>query len=336
MSARKEQRIGFLQSSNWGDAELVAFAQDASFRRYFRLQGGPSPALLMDAPPQHESIDAFVDISRHLRSLGLSAPQIYASDTTLGFCLLEDFGDDTFTRLLAEGHNQRELYTLAIDCLLALQKHPDSAAIDVPLYRDYFIPDLMLFCQWGFPELTGDKCKDEAVASYRRAWQITLDRLSRTPDVLILRDFHVDNAMLLRERINVARCGLLDFQDARKGPGLYDLISLLEDARRDIDDTLRSDCLQYYRQHISAIDEDRFTNDYAIIAAQRHCRILAIFTRLAKRDGKHHYLEHLPRVTRLLCRHLQHPVMSAVADWFEEHCAPIDDPGWIGDLLPGK
>jgi aminoglycoside/choline kinase family phosphotransferase len=143
-----------------------------------------------------------------------------------------------------------------------------------------------------------------------------------SPPTLVLRDYHVDNLMLLPNRPGVRGCGLLDFQDAVTGPPGYDLVSLLEDARRDIPGPLQQAMTERYLTAFPALDRSAFSRSAAILAAQRNCKILGIFTRLWKRDGKRQYLAHIPRVWRLLEADLGHPALGPIARWLDRHMPP--------------
>jgi len=333
MPTRTELRKHFLESTPWKNATEIAFDPDASFRRYFRLQGGPEPALLMDAPPDKESVKTFTTISKHLQKLGLSAPRIYQRDEKNGFVVLEDFGDRTFTRLLAQGHNQLSLYLLATDCLVALHEHELALAIELPHRETTLLKEALLFCDWFYPALSGVPCPQKTRDQFIAAWQSVLARRVAGADVLVLRDFHVDNAMLLPDRSGVKRIGLLDFQDAAIGPAAYDLMSLLEDARRDVPEEIFDACMRRYLENSQAIGNvDDFSIDCAILAAQRHARVAGVFVRLYKRDGKDHYLQHLPRITRLLRKRLDHPVLAPLRNWFRRHLPEFDDKNILGRL----
>ena len=159
------------------------------------------------------------------------------------------------------------------------------------------------------------------------AWRDCLTPALADAPTLVLRDYHVDNLMWLTGRDGVAACGLLDFQDAVAGPRAYDLMSLLEDARRDIDTALTADMLARYRAAFPDLEapgpgRDAFDTVYAVLAAQRHAKVIGIFTRLCRRDAKADYLVHIPRVWRLLERNLADPALAPVRDWFERHVAP--------------
>lgn len=323
MTERDRQRDDFLAAAGWGAAERRKLAGDASFRTYDRLRHGDGRrAVLMNAPPPQEDVRPFIRIARHLSQLGLSAPKLLAEDPTHGFLLLEDLGDDTYTRRLAAGDDEEKLYALAVDVLIALHRRPvDEAAPEgVPPYDDARLQaEADLLIDWYLPAASGQSTSDALRESYRVVWRDLYSAVHATPRSLVLRDYHVDNLMWLGERSGVAACGLLDFQDALVGSVAYDLMSLLEDARRDIDPGLIARQRARYEAAFPDLDRAAFERAFAILGAQRHAKVIGIFTRLCKRDGKAHYLVHIPRVWRLLERSCAHPALAPIQAWLDRH-----------------
>ena len=329
MTERAELIDSFLTAKGWDGAERTALAGDASFRRYERLTLGDRGAVLMDAPRSEEDIDAFVAIARHLKSLGFSAPDILAKDRDNGLLLLEDLGDETYTRVLYSdggGGAEAGLYELAVDVLIELHRI-DSKRVVPPGLKDYdddmLLEEACLLIDWTWPAVFGGPPSDDIRSQYRDAWLEVFPAVRTGPRTLVLRDYHVDNLMLLGGREGVSRCGLLDFQDAVRGPEAYDLMSLLEDARRDIDEGLRRAMRERYFAAFPDLDREAFETAFRVLAAQRHAKVIGIFTRLCVRDSKPDYLVHIPRVWRLLEAALEHPALAPVAAWFEAH-VPAD------------
>ena len=314
----------FLDSCGWGGARLAPLAGDASFRRYYRLGGNGRRAVLMDAPPPQEDVVPYIAVARLLRQLGFSAPEVFADDRTRGFLLIEDFGDDTYTRLLERGADEPALYTLAVDTLVDLQRAVEARGNpDLPPYdAERFLAEAALLVDWYAPAALGEPLTDARRAEYLDLWRTLLPQAALPHDTLVLRDYHVDNLMLLPDRSGVQGCGLLDFQDAVCGPPSYDLVSLLEDARRDVPAELRRQMTERYLAAFPAIDRAAFLQSAAVLAAQRNCKILGIFTRLWRRDGKPRYLVHLPRIWRLLEQELAHPALDSMARWLNRHLPP--------------
>jgi len=314
----------FLDAAGWGAATRAALPGDASFRRYERLADGTRRALLMDAPPP-EDVRPFAAIARHLVGLGYSAPAVLAEDTASGLLVIEDLGEDTFTRLLDGAADPAPLYELAVDLLIDLHRRPAADAVPPGLapYDDArFVEEAALLTRWYLPAVQGAPPPPATEGEYAYLWRIALSKARGVPETLVLRDYHVDNLMRVPGRGGLAACGLLDFQDAVRGPATYDLVSLLEDARRDVDPALAAALRARYLAAFPDLDRDAFDRSMAILGAQRHAKVIGIFTRLLVRDGKPGYLRHIPRVWRLLEAALAHPALSAVAAWFDVHVPP--------------
>lgn len=321
-ASRQAALFAFLAGCGWGVEPPVPLVADASFRSYYRVRNGRRRAVVMDAPPPQEDIGAFVAIAAILRKFGLSAPRILDEDRTHGFLLLEDFGDETYNRLLADGAEEPTLYALAVDALVALQravmagKAPDLPPYDEPL----LLAEVALAVDWYLPALRGEPLDDALRAEYLELWKAALAQAALPAEpTLVLRDFHIDNLVYLRKRAGIRRCGLLDFQDAVYGPASYDLVSLVEDARRDVSEELADAMIARYLGAFPGLDRSAFLRSAAVLAAQRNCKILGIFTRLWRRDHKPGYLRHIPRVWRLIERDLRHPALTPVRHWLDRH-----------------
>ena len=229
VASRTAALAAFLGSCGWGGRPPVPLAADASFRSYYRARRGRRRAVVMDAPPPQEDVAAFAAVSRVLRNLGLSAPRVLGEDRVRGFLLLEDFGDDTYARLLAGGADEHALYALAVDALVALQRAVAAGALpDLPPYDEaLLLAEAVLLVDWYLPAVLGAPLDGRLREEYLALWRPLLAQaLAPFEPTLVLRDFHVDNLLFLRRRAGVRRCGLLDFQDAVCGPPSYDLVSL--------------------------------------------------------------------------------------------------------------
>lgn len=317
MTSLPEGLHEFLRASGWADAAIEVIPGDASFRRYFRLRApagavGPAQAMLMHAPPPHEDPVPFLKVADWLHAEGMRAPQIYASDPARGWVLLEDFGNDRM-RDWIDDHPEGEIaaYEAAIDALVELHRRPAGPfpEYDMPTYAR----EVALFTEWFCPAqgLSVD------AQGYAQAWDRALAPLmaGAKPRVTVLRDYHAENIMLLGDPLAKAPQGLIDFQDALVGLAAYDVVSLLQDARRDVSPQLESAMLDRYQARAQA-DAD-FAADYALLGAQRNAKIVGIFTRLDQRDGKPRYLEMIPRVWAAMERDLKHPALEPVAAWFD-------------------
>ncbi len=338
MTDRNAAIADFLGSIGWGDAARRPLAGDASFRRYDRVEKPDGRStVLMDAPPPKEDVRPFVGIDRHLTRIGLSAPQVLAADIARGFLLLEDLGDDSYTTVLAADPAKTEaLYEAAVDVLVELRAAPAPgttrfvdgtahrpAAYDAKTFA--FGPSLVL--DWHVPALRMG-LEPEAGEAFRAIWADLWRRLPRERETLMLRDYHADNLLWLPGRKGAARVGLLDFQDATLGSPAYDLVSLIEDARRDVDPALGAELKARYAKGAARVDPRfdaaAFEAAYAILGAQRNSRIAGVFVRLWKRDGKPRYLDYLPRVWRHLERDLRHPLLGNLRAWYD-HYLPGED-----------
>jgi aminoglycoside/choline kinase family phosphotransferase len=324
MSERETLIADFLNRAGWGGAERRLLAGDASFRRYDRLTRDGERAVLMDAPPPMEDVRPFLHIDGLLRGLGFSAPEVLACDEEGGLLLLEDLGDDTYTRVLANGGDEDALYMLALDALIALhRRYADPGDGALPPYDDEaFLAEATLLTDWYMPAVLGRETPAGLREEYCALWCDAFAKARRMPTTLVLRDYHVDNMIWLPDRDGAAACGLLDFQDARLGPVTYDIVSLLEDARRDVPSALTDRLLGRYLEAFPTLDHEGFAASYAIMGAQRSAKILGIFTRLDRRDGKASYLEHIPRVWRWLEGDLAHSALAALEGWFDRALPP--------------
>jgi len=316
---RQLQRLSFLGRCGLADRALVPLSPDASFRRYFRLAGSGPALLLMDAPPEFEDVATFGRIARHLARLGLTAPQILHMDKDLGFIVLDDFGDWTFTRLIDSGCEETTLYAQAIDVLTTVHDHPDAIDIDLPDYdRKRLIDEALLLPDWYAPVVRDRTTDTDMRHSYHAVWRQILDQLPEPATSLVLRDFHVDNLMRPGSGDETSDCGLLDFQDAVIGPVAYDVVSLLEDARRNVTSELKEQMRRRYLEARPLLEIENFDLWYKVLGAQRHCKVAGIFLRLLLRDGKPHYLRHIPRVVALLEDGLNHPTMQPLRQWLND------------------
>ena len=299
----------FLTGNGWGDATVHPVAGDASFRRYFRIESKiQGRAILMDAPPPQEDPRPFIDVAEYLIANGFRAPQILARDLGEGLLLLEDFGNRRMREHLDEHpDDESAIYRQAIDVIIDLAKTPCAAL--QPYDMSVYLREVQLLTEWYMPAMALHVDQ----AEFDDIWRNELAAVSRCHNVTVLRDYHAENIMLLDDGAQ----GLIDFQDALVGHPAYDLVSLLQDARRDVSPGLETAMLEYYRNVVSAPDD--FDQYYALLGAQRNTKIIGIFTRLWMRDGKDRYLEFLPRMWTLLERDLTHPALVSLKHWFDKN-----------------
>lgn len=320
----------FLARHGWADAQILPLAGDASFRRYFRVRHGSRRAVLMDAPPPHEDPRPFVRVANWLEEIGLVAPRVLAADLEQGLLLLDDLGDRRMREAVdAEPEAERELYETAVDVLVHLHRQPPMPGLP-PHGIDEWLAELRLFPEWYVPAVGLEPVN---VESWDAAWRELLEPVARDGlgPVTVLRDYHAENVMLIDGRGGVERFGLLDFQDALAGHPAYDLVSVLEDARRDVPAELERAMIDRYKA--SAKADERFEPAYWALAAQRNTRILGVFCRLWKRDGKERYKQFQPRMWGLLERDLAQPGLEPVREWFDANIPSASRAAaWEGEL----
>jgi hypothetical protein len=351
---RLQQKWQFLAENGWGAARIAYLQGDASQRRYARLDRAGARAILMDAPRQPdgpivrdgkpysriahlaENVRPFIAIDLALRRSGFSAPEIFASDAELGLLLLEDLGDRVFGREVAAGGDQSRLWRAAVDALIAMRALPRDRRLPLPDGSVHELPrfdrsaleiEIGLLLDWYWPMLNGADAPPRIRESFAAAWAPHLDRLMSLEPGWFLRDVHSPNLIWLPERHGIARVGLIDFQDALAEHFAFDLASLLQDARLDVPAALEDELLAYYCQTVGAREADfdprAFIIAYRTFGAQRTTRLVGLWVRLLRRDGKPHYLQHMPRTWRYLERNLAHPDLADLKSWYDANI-PIE------------
>lgn len=306
----------FLARHGWADAEILPLAGDASFRRYFRILAGERRAVLMDAPPPQEDVRPFVAVAGWLDQIGLVAPKILAADVEQGLLLLDDLGDARMREALdADPAAERELYETAVDVLVHLHRQPPMEGLPKHGLAEW-LNEIQLFPDWYLPAVG---LEDIDLEGWDVAWRQVLEPVANDGlgQVTVLRDYHAENVMLVDGRGGIERFGLLDFQDALAGHPAYDLVSVLEDARRDVPPELEREMIDRYLAQTGA--DERLERAYWALAAQRNTRILGVFCRLWKRDGKDRYKAFQPRMWGLLERDLAQPGLEPVRHWFDSN-----------------
>jgi hypothetical protein len=312
MSQLPEGLAAFVEAAGWGEAAVAPLPGDASFRRYFRLTRAGESAMLMHAPPPHEDPAPFLRVAHWLNEHGMRAPAILAEDASAGWVLTEDFGNDRMRDWLDEHPaEERVAYEAAVDALAALHRLPPGpfAPYDMAVYAR----EAALLTEWYCPA----QGLDVDAEGYAKAWEAVMAPVlaRQNPGVTVLRDYHAENIMLLGGKADAPQ-GLIDFQDALVGHPAYDLVSLLQDARRDVSEALEAEMLAHYCD-AAGTGDDGFFADYSRLGAQRNAKIVGIFTRLNMRDGKPKYLGMIPRVWAAMERDLAHPALEPVARWFD-------------------
>lgn len=324
---------GFLEAAGWGDAVRRPLAGDASARRYERLGRRGASTILMDVPPETGiAVQPFLAVTAWLRGHGFSAPDVMAADAAAGLVLLEDLGEGLFAVLCAAGGDEAAMYCAAVDVLAALQAlAPPAGDWTPPPYDfDFLMREVRLAVDWYLPAATG-RAVPEALAAEYDALAAALLAPVAVQAVPVLRDYHAENLLWLPERAGAARVGLLDYQDMLVGHPAYDLVSLVGDVRRDVG--VGPMVVARYLERTGA-ERERFLAEVAVLGAQRNLKILGLFTRLARRDGKARYVAILPRVWGTLQRDLQHPVLAPLAGFVRTHL-PAPDAAVQARILGG-
>lgn len=321
---RSAEMDQFLTRIGWAGATRRMLAGDASFRRYERVHHENVIAVLMDAPPPWEDVRPFASVTAQLAQFGMSVPQILAADEAEGFLLLEDLGDASFTRLLREHpEREREIYLEATRALVTMYHagKEDLASLTAtlkPYDMEVYLREAGLFAEWFLPQVVGIARARELREEYLKLWRGILNAAGLEQNCLVHRDYHADNLFWLADRAGHQAVGMIDYQDALLGDSAYDLASLLEDARRDVDARTMADCFAHYTTETGQ-DAHRFAHRYAVLAAQRNAKIIGIFLRLTVRDGKAQYLDYLPRVWTHFMHDLSHPVLEPIRAFVEAH-----------------
>lgn len=316
----------FLAAHGFAGARRTPLPGDAGHRRYVRLAGGPRPALLMDGsgaaavglPSAEADLRAFLAIADHLRRIGLSAPEVIAADPPAGLLLLEDLGEPTHATLLDAGADPLPLYFAAAETLAALHEAPPPPGLPAWEGEAMARAAAATFLDWWWPAAMGTGPTPAQREGFHAAMRAML-RPFEGAGGFVHRDYFPANLLPLPERPGPASVGIIDFQDAGHGHPAYDLVSLLQDARRDVAGEVRRAATARYLDLRPGIDREAFEAATAAMAAQRHLRVAALWVRLDRRDGKPHYLQHGPRCWRLLEEALRHPATAPLAAFLDEN-----------------
>ncbi|MCV6594373.1 MAG: phosphotransferase [Silicimonas sp.] len=307
----------FLARAGWDDAQITPVAGDLSARQYHRLTGPGGSAILMDARALPESLAPFQAMTGWLRALGLSAPEIRAADPGTGFLLLEDLGQNGVGAMLSTPETRQTALLTAIDLLLHLRQARPPALT---------CPDAATLCDWTrLADAHYPGADPTRLEAFRARLETVLTPFCAEPATLSLRDFHADNLLWLPGRQGLARLGLLDYQDAFLTHPVYDLVSLLTDARSEIAPATRAWGIAAYAA-AAGDDPDRLSRAFAAFSVQRNLRILAIFHRAARIDGKTHHLPKLPRVYGYLREAFDHPAFADLRPELDHALPPPEAP----------
>lgn len=316
-AAREAQIDEFTKEHGWGDAQRTLAAGDASFRSYDRLTTSEGhTAIVMDAPPEKEDVRPFLNVRAYYEDEGYRVPALLAADEANGLLLLEDLGNSSYSSVLRKDlAGEQVLYTTACS-VLAAKLDAGCKGITVPHYDTAVLQrEAGLLTEWFLPLLMGDTTRSkEAGEAFTQAFTSVIEEAYTKPRVLVHRDFHADNLFWLQDGHGIRRVAMLDFQDALLGHPAYDMVSLLEDARRDVSPAVVKHCIKHFLS-LTQLDKSDFMQAYAFFGMQRNAKILGIFTRLCQRDGKPHYLHFVPRVWNHFLHDLDHPSNAPLKAW---------------------
>lgn len=308
----------FLKDHFKGEISLSPIPGDAGFRSYFRISPkGDKTYILMDCPPSYCSIEPFVEIANYLRSKDFLAPEIIAHDIQEGLMILEDFGDLSVKKLLQNSvlEIKENIYYNIIDILISLSQHEPPANLRT-FNNDLLLSELEVFTDWYIPFKLKRTLTEEELVEYKEIWQRILLKQKPFKNSIVLRDYHAENMMYLQQNQGLNKFGLLDFQDALVGSPIYDLVSMLEDARIEVPRELALSCIKYFAKERNLPLDDVLTN-YHILGAQRNSRILGVFARKNLRDGNANYLQYMPLVLKYLDYDLSHPEIFELKEWYK-------------------
>ncbi len=316
MDARIELLNKFIKSNNILKNDMYLIETDASFRKYYRIIGNNT--LIMDAPYESgESVKSFHLIDKILLEMGISAPVIHSIDENNGFILLEDLGDKIFSRILNH-ENEYKLYKNAIDVLahIYLESHEKKFnKKEIPFYSiDKLLEESNLFCDWFMEKHCQIKLTNKEKLEYQEILKKIFKGIDSINSSLVLRDYHVDNLILLKDRKGIKQVGVIDFQDAVIGSNIYDLVSLLEDVRRPITVQLKEQLIEEYI-YITNYDRKKIFKEMRFFSVQRNLKIIGIFSRLKYRDQKPKYMELINNAWNFINLHLEDPSFIELKSW---------------------
>lgn len=306
--------------------QLIPIQGDASPRAYMRLIHAGRSYILMDARRDKENFSMFVSMAEYLRGSALNAPEIYGADHDHGLMLLEDFGNGNYQSLFhtLSPATRMELYTHATDVLVQLHQVTLPNFAVEPYHQERLMKELSQFTTWYLPQMIQDPIKQhDAKQAFTSIWEELLHQLHTSHEVVVLRDYHSPNLMWMPERPQLAKVGLLDFQDAVIGSKAYDVVSLIEDARVDISKETTTYLLDYYLQSSTLTHKEHFLAEIALLGAQRNCKILGFLTRKLVQDNNRNYLPLHDRMWRYLERDCSHPALASLTVWFDRY-VPVD------------
>ena len=317
MVSRINQINNFLKNNKIETKNLIPIKNDASFRKYFRVD----KKILMDADPHlGEDVGSFININHVLREFKLNVPEIFTIDKENGFLLLEDLGENIFSQIL-NSENEEQLYKQAIDVLVEIYKKDLNKFSNFTFLEKYSVEKLQdesqLFIEWYLKKYLKINITDTDIKNFKDIINKIFNNLDTKFEKLVLRDYHVDNLILQKSKLGLKKVGILDFQDAVLGSSSYDLISIIEDVRRPISKDLKNILIKYFIDS-TGYDPNQLEKELAFYSVQRNLKILGIFSRLNLRDNKSKYMGYNDNAWKYIESNLNNPTMSDLKVWLKK------------------
>ena len=317
MVSRINQINNFLKNNQIETKNLIPIKNDASFRKYFRVD----KKILMDADPHlGEDVGSFININHVLREFKLNVPEIFTIDKENGFLLLEDLGENIFSQIL-NSENEEQLYKQAIDVLVEIYKKDLNKFSNFTFLEKYSVEKLQdesqLFIEWYLKKYLKINITDTDIKNFKDIINKIFNNLDTKFEKLVLRDYHVDNLILQKSKLGLKQVGILDFQDAVLGSSSYDLISIIEDVRRPISKDLKNILIKYFIDS-TGYDPNQLEKELAFYSVQRNLKILGIFSRLNLRDNKFKYMQYNDNAWKYIESNLNNPTMSDLKVWLKK------------------
>ncbi len=329
---RNVQRLDFIRKIGWQDAEIQILFADAGSRGYFRLTKNDQSAMLMDMPFKFLKLEQYLLIGGVLKKAGIRTPDIYETDLEKGFALIEDFGDRVYSTIYDEGVDKMPYFEKAIDVLIHLHQNINLSPLEGKLTHDitWYMQEVPSFIDWYLPARNGFETPPDIAADYKMMWRSVLENMPPLPKMLSMIDYHAPNLLDLIGEEGINSVGIIDFQDGVLTSPAYDVMSLLEDDRRDLEPDIRVHILnRYFDAMGETYDREVFELHMAILGAQRHAKNMGNFLRIVVQKHQDRFLDYVPVATNWFHQCIQHPELEQVRKWFEKQCpdylAPLTD-----------
>ncbi len=309
----------------------IPIKHDMSGRKYYRVElssdfAGSRTAILMEGVPDNHpdavaghKICDYVYIGEALRKAGLSVPEIYDYDVDKGYMLIEDFGDVSFSDKISKGENIENLYCLAVDILLKMGKSKELSSLNLKSYYDGHIHENKKFVmEFYVPLVKGEDCSSALVNEYKNIWNKIEGNFPSCPMKFQHIDFFPGNLMYRENMEGLNRCGIIDFQGAQIAPYVYDIVNLLEDARRDVDENLKKEMKKRFCGNMNKCEKEEFEIWYIILSAQFHLRLIGQFIKIKNIKKNDSYMQYIPRVEAYIRKELQYSILKDMKYFFDE------------------